>query len=70
MKKHWYVMRRTLNGIIGKIRDDKLHKNLKKILFAAIVIPVVAATIFLAGSTIYLNSVSSSGGPVHWHADF
>ena len=32
MKKHWYVMRRTLNGIIGKIRDDKLHKNLKKIL--------------------------------------
>ena len=45
-------------------------ENLKKILFAGIVIPVLISTIFLASSTIYLNSVSSSGGPVHWHADF
>jgi hypothetical protein len=44
--------------------------SLKKFLFAGIVIPTLLTSFYLAGSTIYLNIVSSSGGPVHWHADF
>lgn len=51
-----------------------LHKtateSVKKILFTLIVMPIVLATIYLAGSTVYLNLSSSSKGPVHWHADF
>src|SRR3989304_181785 len=35
-----------------------------------IAIPIVLATLFLAGSTVYLNLTSVTGGPVHWHADF
>jgi len=42
----------------------------KKLLYAGIALPTLAATIFLSGSTLYLNLSSSSGGPVHWHADF
>lgn len=42
----------------------------KRFLFLGIAIPVVLTTLFLAGSTIYLNLTSVSGGPVHWHADF
>lgn len=45
-------------------------EGIKKFLFAGIVLPTLAALVFLAGSTIYLNLSSSSGGPVHWHADF
>jgi len=44
--------------------------TLKKILFGGIVLPVIIVTIFLVGSTIYLNLSSATGGPVHWHADF
>ena len=43
---------------------------LKKILFISILCVVTSVTIFLAGSTIYLNVVSFSRGPVHYHADF
>lgn len=42
---------------------------LKKLLFGAIVSTTVLSTVFLAATTIYINVVSSSGGPVHWHAD-
>ena len=44
-------------------------ETVKKILFAGIVIPALLATIYMVGSTLYLNFTSSSGGPVHWHAD-
>lgn len=42
----------------------------KKILFGSIVLVTILPTLFLAGSTVYLNSISESKGPVHWHADF
>lgn len=48
----------------------KNRESLKKYFFLSIVIPVIITTLFLAGSTIYLNQVSSTKGPVHWHADF
>ena len=44
-------------------------ESMKKILFVGIVIPTVLATVYMVGSTLYLNFTSSSGGPVHWHAD-
>ena len=47
----------------------KPSENLKKLLFGLFVFAILAPTIFLSGSTIYLNTVSSSKGPVHWHAD-
>jgi hypothetical protein len=42
----------------------------KWVMFLGIVAPAVAVTTFLSGSTIYLNHISETGGPVHWHADF
>jgi hypothetical protein len=47
-----------------------LKKSHSHILFGLIVAVVSATSIFLIGSTVYLNTVSSSKGPVHWHADF
>lgn len=43
---------------------------LKKILFIGITLPTLATTIFLVGSTLTLNVLSETKGPVHWHADF
>lgn len=51
------------------IRLKKLTDLKKKFLFSAIVMTVIVTTIFLAASTVYLNVISVSGGPVHWHAD-
>ena len=42
----------------------------KWVLYLGIAIPVALATLFLAGSTVYINVTSVTGGPVHWHADF
>lgn len=52
--------------------DKKPHfTNKKKVIaFLGIVVPVILATIYLVGSTIYLNTISHTSGPVHWHADF
>lgn len=44
--------------------------NTKAWLFGAVTLVVLSATTVLIGSTVYLNRTSSSGGPVHWHADF
>lgn len=55
--------------ILAIISKRKLH-NHKKMLFLLMVIPVVIATLYAAGTTIYLNQVSVTKGPVHWHADF
>lgn len=41
----------------------------KKVLFLGIIAATIIPTLYLISSTIYLNSVSSSNGPVHWHAD-
>lgn len=46
-----------------------LTKKLKLILFALITLVTLSTTLFLAGSTIYLNLASVSKGPVHYHAD-
>jgi len=43
--------------------------NHKQMLFLLMLIPVVIATLYTAGTTIYLNQISVTRGPVHWHAD-
>src|SRR3972149_8705986 len=45
-------------------------ERLKLLFFGLIIIPTIITTLVLVGSTLYLNSVSATGGPVHWHADF
>ena len=45
-------------------------EGIKRVLFSVIVVPTVLTTLFIAGSTIYLNFQSISGGPVHWHAEY
>lgn len=42
----------------------------KNIAFWFVAIAVIITTIFVVGSTLYLNAVSPTHGPVHWHADF
>lgn len=42
---------------------------LKMPLFILMAIAMAGSTFTLIGSTIYLNTNSESGGPIHWHAD-
>lgn len=55
--------------VISALVRDRVPK-LKTPLFLSIIVNTLIVTALLIGSTIYLNTKSSSGGPVHWHADF
>lgn len=57
----------VLATIALKIKN--LSEENKKLLFIAIVSVTLIPTIVMSASTVYLNVTSSSGGPVHWHAD-
>ncbi len=50
------------------------HKNMgeimKRIMFFLISTVVVASTLYLIVTTLHLNIISDTKGPVHWHADF
>ncbi|HLD96568.1 MAG TPA: hypothetical protein VI794_02550 [Patescibacteria group bacterium] len=56
--------------IIVAVFWKKKTEKAKWFLYLGIALPIVMATLFLAGSTVYLNLTSITGGPVHWHADF
>ena len=56
--------------ILFAIYDKDRSEKTKIFLFLGIIIPIVLVTIYSAGSTIYLNIISETQGPVHWHADF
>lgn len=56
--------------VLISIFHKKQSKKLKVFLFLAIVIPILLATLYSAASTVYLNIISETKGPVHWHADF
>lgn len=45
-------------------------KNLKWLFFLLMVIPILLTSFYLASSTIFLNLISETKGPVHWHAEF
>lgn len=42
----------------------------KKFVFTLMVIVVIIPTLYFISSTIYINIISVTKGPVHWHADF
>ncbi len=42
----------------------------KKILFGMIAVPIMLATLYLGGHTVYENMISVTKGPVHWHFDY
>lgn len=54
-----------LISVFTSVSEEQKH-----ILFWSIAIPIAVSTLYLIGSTIYMNLVSESDGPVHWHADF
>ncbi|MBI4158823.1 hypothetical protein HY500_01035 [Candidatus Woesearchaeota archaeon] len=56
--------------IFSIIKYKTLTNLQKNIAFWLIITTVVITTIFIVGSTLYLNAVSPTRGPVHWHADF
>jgi hypothetical protein len=39
-------------------------------IFWPMVLIIIVVTAYVAGGTVYLNIVSETGGPVHWHADY
>ena len=49
---------------------DHIGMRAKKLAFICIAAPIMLGVIYLAGTTIYLNIKSVTGGPVHWHADY
>lgn len=53
---------------IAILTKGKFEK-LKMPLFIMMSFLMAGSTLVLAGSTVYLNTQSDSGGPVHWHAD-
>lgn len=58
-------------GVLVTISLYKKHlsEGLKKFLFFGIVLITVLPTLYMIVSTVYLNNISASKGPVHWHAD-
>ncbi len=57
-------------ALVSLYLGEKLSDKTKKAFFIVIVMAVVATTIYAAGTTVLLNVISESQGPVHWHADF
>ena len=57
-------------SIFSIFLQDKLSEQMKKAVFVIVVVTVGLTTIYAAATTVYLNVISESGGPVHWHSDF
>jgi len=56
--------------ILFAIYIKEKSEFLNNLLFWSMALVILANTLYLGGSTIYLNSISVTGGPIHWHADF
>jgi len=57
--------------LIAIILFSKQMKNsAKKIVYFLVVIVVGFVTLYLVITTLHLNYISDTKGPVHWHADF
>jgi hypothetical protein len=59
----------ALLGIATQIVNNKKLVAIKKPLFIVIALTIITPTLLLAGSTVYINTISESKGPVHWHTD-
>ena len=53
----------------SQIVKHKKLEYLKTPLFVAIAATIILPSLLLMGSTVYVNTISESGGPVHWHTD-
>jgi hypothetical protein len=60
----------VLFSIIAIAAGSALHEWQKKALFGMLCVIIAFATIYIVGTTIYLNVSSATKGPVHWHIDF
>lgn len=65
----WALLILGILTVISVLLGQKSEK-IKYFLFGAFLVVALANTIYLSGSTIYLNQKSKTGGPIHWHADF
>ncbi|MEM4255146.1 MAG: hypothetical protein QXR53_02335 [Candidatus Norongarragalinales archaeon] len=57
-------------AITAAVFKEELGDKGKKAAFVLIALIVVATTLYLGGSIVWVNLNSASGGPVHWHADY
>jgi hypothetical protein len=55
--------------LASQIVKHKKLAYLKTPLFIAIAATIVIPSLLLMGSTVYVNTISESKGPVHWHTD-
>jgi len=55
--------------VSSRIIKNKKLWGFKKPLFIMIALTIVLPSLLMTGSTIYLNTISDSKGPVHWHTD-
>ncbi len=55
---------------VVSLKMKRLSDPTREKLFFAIVSATLLPTMFVSLATVYLNTVSASRGPVHWHADF
>ncbi len=63
------VLLTVLVLVAAATKNKKKYTKWKKPLFLSMSGILVLSTLTLFGTTIYLNTTSDSGGPVHWHAD-
>ena len=56
--------------VIILLYHKKMNEITKKIVYFLLSTMVVALTVYLIISTLHLNIISDTKGPVHWHADF
>jgi len=50
--------------------NNKMSEIQKKAVFYLLILICMSVTIYLVVTTVHLNLVSESKGPVHWHADY
>ncbi len=65
----WALLLMGILTVISILLKQK-SEGIKYLLFGGFIVVAMVNTIYLSGSTIYLNQKSQTGGPVHWHADF
>lgn len=56
--------------LISVLFKKRLKEQHKKILFALIALLIITVTVYIVWTSIYINSISETKGPVHWHADY
>ena len=59
-----------LVALVISLRTSKFGNIRKTLVFGTIAFVVISLTAQMTISTIVINAISESDGPVHWHADF